>query len=258
VRAKAKISDAKIPYRVPESETELVERLDGVLRVVYLIFNEGYAATAGDGLVRADLCAEAIRLARLLDALLPERAEVVGLLALLLLQDSRRAARLDDGGEIVRLAEQDRAKWDRAKIAEGLAQLARALRRAPPGPYALQAAIAGEHARAPAAAATDWRRIAALYDALLAIESSPVVALHRAVARAEAHGPAVGLADLEAVAGDDRLAASHLLATARAEMLARLGRPREAALEFDRAAGLAGNEAERRFLARRAREERAR
>jgi RNA polymerase sigma-70 factor (ECF subfamily) len=259
VRAKAKIRAAAIPYRVPESETELLERLDGVLRVVYLIFNEGYAATAGAELVRADLCAEAIRLARLLDALLPERADVVGLLALCLLQDSRRAARVDRHGDLVRLADQDRSLWDARRIAEGRAQLARAVRLAPetPSPFTLQAAIAAEHARAPRAEATDWRRIAALYDALLRLEPSPVVALNRAVARAEAFGAEVGLADLAPLVGDERLAGSHLLPTVRGELLARLGLTAEAAAELERAAALAGNAPERRFLERRVAELRA-
>jgi len=254
VRAKAKIRDAGIPYRVPESEAELAERLDGVLRVLYLIFNEGYAATSGERLVRGDLCAEAIRLARMLDALLPERGEIAGLLALLLLQDSRRAARVDERGDLVRLADQDRSRWDGARIREGLAHVARALRLGRAGPYLLQAGIAAEHARAPRAEATDWRRIADLYDALLAVEPSPVVAMNRAVARAEAYGAASGLADLDALAGEPRLAASHLFAAARGELLARLGRDEEARSELVRAAGLAENEAERRFLERRSAE----
>lgn len=254
VRAKAKIRDARIPYRVPEGEAELAERLEGVLRVVYLIFNEGYAATSGGRLLRADLCNEAIRLARLLDAMLPERGEVLGLLALFLLQDSRRAARVDAGGELVRLAEQDRGRWDRRRIGEGLALLGRAHRLGPLGPYALQAAIAAEHARAASAEATDWRAIAALYDRLLALEPSPVVAMNRAVARAEALGPTAGLADLDALSDDPRLAASHLYAAARGELLARLGREAEARAELLRAAALAGNDAERRHLERRAAE----
>jgi len=247
VRAKAKIRDARIPYRVPEGEAELAERLEGVLRVVYLIFNEGYAATSGGGLLRGDLCSEAIRLARLLDAMLPERAEVLGLLALFLLQDSRRDARVDAGGALVRLAEQDRGRWDRRRIGEGLALLGRALRLGPLGPYALQAAIAAEHACAATAAATNWRSIAALYDRLLALEPSPVIAMNRAVARAEALGAAAGLADLEALE-------SHLYAAARGELLARLGRRAEARAELARAAALAGNDAERRHLERRAAE----
>lgn len=252
VRAKAKIRDAGIPYRVPEGENELQERLDGVLRVVYLIFNEGYAATAGGSLLRGDLCAEAIRLGRLLDALLPARAEIVGLLALLLLQDSRRRARVDARGDLVRLREQDRSLWNHARIREGLARIEQGRRLGPAGPYLLQAAIAAEHARAESPEATSWSRIAALYDALLAVEPSPVVAMNRAVARAEAFGAAIGLADLDALSGDSRLAASHLFAAARGELLARVGRRAEAAEELARAAGLAGNEAERRFLARRA------
>jgi len=254
VRAKAEIRDAGIPYRVPEGENELQERLDGVLRVVYLIFNEGYAATAGGSLLRGDLCAEAIRLGRLLDALLPARAEIVGLLALLLLQDSRRRARVDARGDLLRLSEQDRSRWDHARIREGLARIEQSRRLGPAGPYLLQAAIAAEHARAPRAEATDWRRIADLYDALLAVEPSPVVAMNRAVARAEAFGAAIGLADLDALSGDSRLAASHLFAAARGELLVRVGRLAEAAEELLRAAGLAGNEAERRFLERRASE----
>ncbi len=257
VRAKAKIRGAGIPYRVPEGEAELDERLDGVLRVVYLIFNEGYAATAGEELVRADLCAEGIRLARLLDALLPGRGEIAGLLALFLLQDSRRAARVDAAGDLVRLSDQDRTRWDAGRIADGRSALARAVRSGAAGAYTLQAAIAAEHARAARAEATDWPQIAALYDALLELEPSPVVALNRAVARAEAFGAAVGLADVEALASDRQLSESHLLHAARGELLARLGRSSAAGSAFARAAELAGNEPERRYLSERALAERA-
>ena len=252
VRAKAKIRDAQIPYRVPDTEEELAERLEGVLRVLYLVFNEGYAATSGAQLVRADLCAEAIRLARLLDAMLPNRAEVVGLLALFLLQDSRRLARVDSRG-LVRLADQDRGLWDLGRIGEGLAQVGRALRLAPPGPYVLQAAIAAEHARAATAEATDWARIAMLYDALHALEPTPVVALNRAVARAEAFGPQAALAEVEALAAG-ALAEHHLAHATRAELLARLGRDAEALAAYDRSLALVTHDAERSFLvARRAR-----
>jgi RNA polymerase sigma-70 factor (ECF subfamily) len=251
VRAKAKIRAARIAYRVPDAP-ELPERLEGVLRTIYLIFNEGHAATAGELPVRGELCREAIRLARLVDALLPGRAEVVGLLALMLLHDARRPARFDERGELVRLAEQDRSRWDGAAIREGLALVERALGLSrPPGAFALEAAIAGVHARAASAAETDWREVAALYDLLAVFAPSPVVALNRAVARAEAFGAELGLADLDALAATGEIARYHLLPAARGELLARLGRRAEALAALRAALELAGNAADRRFLVRR-------
>lgn len=250
VRTKAKIRDAGIPYRVPPA-AELAERTDAVLAVVYLIFNEGYAASAGDELIRHELCAEALRLARLLDALLPSQPEATALLALLLLTDARRPARLDGAGELVLLEEQDRGRWDATALADGLAALDRALAGGAHGPYALQASVAALHARAPTAAATDWPQIAALYRRLLALAPSPVVALNHAAAVAMADGPASGLALLELLSGDRTLAGYHLLPAARAELLRRLGRRAEAAAAYRDALALVTNEPERRFLARR-------
>jgi RNA polymerase sigma-70 factor (ECF subfamily) len=245
VRAKAKIRDAGIPYRVP-SEAELPERLDAVLAVLYLVFTEGYAATAGDVLVRRDLCAQAIRLARLVNVLLPDRPEALGLLALLLLQDSRRDARVDAQGDIVLLEDQDRSRWDRTQIDEGLTLVPRALRASPPGPYALQAAIAALHAQAPSSDATDWLQIAALYGVLARVAPSPVVELNRAVAVALAEGPAVALPMVDALAGP--LGDSHLLHATRADLLARLGRTQNARDSYARALDLVRNEPERRLL----------
>ncbi|PRY32006.1 RNA polymerase sigma factor [Pseudosporangium ferrugineum] len=239
VRAKKKIRDAAIPYRVPAAD-ELPDRLPPVLTVLYLMFNEGYAATTGP-LIRTDLCAEAIRLARELAALMPDEPEVLGLLALLLLTEARRPARLGPGGELVRLPDQDRTLWNRTLIAEGHALVRRCLRRGRPGPYQIQAAINAVHTDGPA---TDWRQVLALYDQLQALAPTPIVALNRAVAVAEVHGPAVALATLE----DVRLPGYHLLPATRADLLARLGRNTEAAAEYDRAAALAANETERAFL----------
>jgi RNA polymerase sigma-70 factor (ECF subfamily) len=250
VRAKQKIRAARIPYEVPD-EKALPERLDGVLRAIYLVFNEGYSATRGDALVRRELCAEAIRLGRLLAALLPERAEVSALLALMLLHDSRRAARTDQAGELVLLAEQDRALWHRGEIAEGVALAERALRRGGAGFYALQAAIAALHAQAASAADTDWPQIASLYALLLRLFPSPVVALNHAVAVAAAFGPERGLRMLDELQGHGKLAGYHLLPAARADLLRRLGRQAQAAAAYAEALELCGNEAERRFLARR-------
>jgi RNA polymerase sigma-70 factor (ECF subfamily) len=256
VRAKRKIRAAGIPYRVPAPE-HLAERLDAVLCAIYLVFNEGYAATAGPDLLRSELSAEAIRLGRLLVELLPEPAEAKGLLALMLLHDARRAARLDEEGEIVLLEDQDRARWDRGEIAEGLALVAAALARrgdgrpVRPAPYALQAAIAACHAGAPSAAATDWREIAALYGVLARVQPSPVVELNRAVAVAEAEGAEAGLALLDALDAGGTLAGYHLLPAARAGLLRRLGARPAAAAAYAQALALAGNPAERRFLARR-------
>jgi RNA polymerase sigma-70 factor (ECF subfamily) len=250
VRAKQKIRVAGIPYRVPEVEL-LPERLEAVMTVVYLVFNEGYVATAGDALVRRDLCSEAIRLARLLDTLLPERAEPPALLALLLLHDSRRDARETPQGDLVLLEDQDRSRWDRAEIAEGLASVELALRRGPPGPYALQAAIAAVHARADAAADTDWRQITALYALLLARYPSPVVELNHAVAIAMSEGAEAGLRLLDSLSARGELSTYHLLPAARADLLRRLGRAGEAEIAYRSALVLVTNSAERRFLERR-------
>jgi RNA polymerase sigma-70 factor (ECF subfamily) len=249
-RAKAKIRTAAIPFRVPPAHL-LPERLPSVLACAYLVFTEGYVATAGDDLIRRELCDEGIRLARLVVTLMPDEPDARGLLSLLLLQDSRQAARLSAAGEIVLLEDQDRSRWDHARIAEGRAELERAWRSGPPGPYRLQAAIAAEHARAPAWEDTDWNRIADLYAALAEVAPSPVVELNRAVAVSFADGPAAGLAVLDAVAEDPRLARGHQLAATRADLLRRLGREAEAVAAYDAAIAACGNDAERSFLARR-------
>ncbi|HEX5065979.1 MAG TPA: sigma-70 family RNA polymerase sigma factor, partial [Myxococcota bacterium] len=223
VRAKRKIADARIPYEVPPPDL-LRERLEAVMAVVYLVFNEGYAASRGDALLRAELSQEAIRLGRLLALQLPGSAEARGLLALMLLHDARRATRTTAAGDLVLLEDQDRARWDRAQIEEGLALAASAATARPAGPYALQAAIAAEHARAPRADATDWRAIAAHYDALLRAQPSPVVELNRAIAVAMAEGPAAGLALVAEIARRGDLGDYYLLAAAEADLLRRLGR----------------------------------
>ncbi|MGI5324987.1 RNA polymerase sigma factor [Actinomadura nitritigenes] len=245
VRAKRKIREAGIPYRVPPAHL-LPERTAAVLGVVYLLFNEGYAATAGEDPVRADLCAEAVRLARVLAGLMPDEPEAHGLLALLLLQDSRRAARQDAEGNLVPLDAQDRSRWDAARIAEGVRVLDGALRRGEPGPYQAQAAIAACHATAATAEETDWPQIAALYGRLEEMSPGPVVRLNRAVAVAMADGPAAGLALVEAIDGLDGY---HLLPATRADLLRRLGRSGEAAAAYREALALARAEPDRRFLA---------
>ncbi len=252
VRAKKKIRSAGIPYRVPPDH-ELPDRLPAVLAVVYLVFNEGYAPTAGPGPVRDDLCLEAIRLGRMLAELMPDEPEVDGLLALMLLHDARRPARVDGAGDVVVLDRQDRARWDRSKIVEGTARLERALRRGGPGPYQLQAAIAALHDEAPTVGETDWAQIAALYAELVRRWPNPVAELNQAVAVGMADGPAAGLAILDRL-GLDRsgdLDGNHLFHAARGELLVRAGRPAEAVGPFQTAVALAGTDAERRFLDRR-------
>jgi len=249
VRAKAKIRDAAIPYQVP-SRVDLPDRLDTVLHVIYLVFNEGYSASSGESLTRADLSSEAIRLGRLLLELLPE-PEVTGLLALMLLHESRRPARTSPQGDLILLEDQDRSLWNREQRAEGLALVERALSSRRFGPYTLQAAIAAVHARAQTAAVTDWAQIVALYDLLLQVQPSPVIELNRAAAVAMRDGPAAGLALIDAILSRGDLAGYHLAHSARAELCRRLGRTAEAQASYERALGLTQLEPERRFLQRR-------
>ncbi len=252
VRAKARIREARLPYQVPPPE-EMPERLETVLHTVYLVFNEGYSASSGAAVTRADLSGEAIRLGRLLLALLPD-GEVMGILALMILHEARRAARTSDEGELVLLADQDRSLWNREAIAEGLALAARAMAGPPVGSYAIQAAIAAEHVRPASAQGTDWRRIAALYQLLSRADPSPVVELNRAVAEAMAEGPEVGLARIDAMLAGGALADYHLAHAARADLFRRLGRRAEARDAYRRALSLARQDPERRFLERRLRE----
>jgi RNA polymerase sigma-70 factor, ECF subfamily len=257
VRAKRKIRDAGIAYEVPPRE-RLPERLPSVLRVLYLVFNEGYDATAGDALVRRDLCTEAIRLARVTATLLPDEPEATGLLALMLLHDARREARQAPDGSLVRLEDQDRARWDTAEVAEGRTLVDRALRMGRVGPYQLQAAIAALHDEAATAADTDWPQILALYELLARLAPSPVVALNRAVALAEVAGPAAGLVAVDALGADPAMAEYRFFHAARADLLRRLGRWADAAAAFEQALALTANEPERAFLAGRLREVRTR
>ncbi len=249
VRAKAKIRDARIPYQVPTPE-ELPERLESVLRVIYLVFNEGYSASSGDSLTRLDLSGEAIRLGRLLIELLPE-PEAIGLLALMLLHESRRTARASPAGELILLADQDRSRWNREQIAEGSALVERALASRRAGPYAIQAAIAAVHANAPSAEATDWSEIVGLYDVLLRVDPSPVIELNRAVAVAMRDGPSAGLALIDAILARGDLQDYRLAHAAQADMYRRLDRTEQARDAYARALALTRQEPERRFLERR-------
>jgi RNA polymerase sigma-70 factor (ECF subfamily) len=254
VRAKRKIRDARIPYAVPSTK-DLPERLDAVLTVIYLVFNEGYAATRGQALVRTDLCAEAVRLARLVRTLTSPKtpAEVTALLALMLLQDARLDARLDAAGDIVILEDQDRSRWNRPQIAEALPLVEEAFR-SDPGPYAVQAAIAALHCQAARPEDTDWAQIVSLYELLERMQPSPIIALNRAVAVAMAEGPERGLTIIESISAANNLDEYHLLHAARADLLRRLGSPAEAAKSYERALSLVTNDSERRFLERRLRE----
>jgi len=249
VRAKAKIRDARIPYEVPGRD-RLPERLEAVLRVVYLVFTEGYAPSAGASLTRPDLSGEAIRLGRLLLELLPD-PEVEGLLALMLLHESRRLARVDPDGELILLPDQDRSRWDRDLLDEGAERAGRALSAATIGPFAIQAGIAAAHATAPSTDATDWDRIVGLYDRLLVADPSPVVELNRAVAVAMRDGPASGIRAIDRLLESGSLDDHHLAHAARADLLRRLDRPDEARLAYERARSLARTDPERRFLERR-------
>jgi RNA polymerase sigma-70 factor (ECF subfamily) len=250
VRAKGKIAHARIPYRVPPAHM-LPERTGGVLAVLYLLFNEGYKASAGPDLVRTDLCGEAIRLTRLLDALMPDEPEAAGLLALMLFQHSRRLARVDRGGELVTLEDQDRSRWDRDEIVEAASLLERALARESAGPYQLQAAIAACHAQSPRPDATDWARIATLYVRLLEVMPQPIVALNHAIAVAMAEGPDRGLVLVDELGASGELSGYHLLHATRADLLRRLGRGAEARAAYLQALELTSSDAERRFLTRR-------
>ena len=253
VRAKRTLAEAQVPFEVPRG-AELAPRLASVLEVIYLVFNEGYAATAGDDWMRVELCEDALRLGRILAQILPEEGEVHGLVALMEIQQSRARARVGPAGEPVLLGEQDRARWDRLLIARGQAALAHALGLGPPGPYTLQAAIAACHARARSAEDTDWLQIARLYGALAEVAPSPVVELNRAVAVSMADGPQAGLAVLDALADEPALRGYHLLPAVRGDLLERLGRSEEARAEFARAAALTRNERERALLLARTRE----
>jgi RNA polymerase sigma-70 factor (ECF subfamily) len=257
VRAKRKIRAARIPYQVPSAEV-LAERLEAVMAVIYLVFNEGYAASSGERLLRTDLCAEAIRLARILVTLMPAEGEPRGLLALMLLHDARRDARIDANGELVLLEHQDRRRWHREQIVEGLTYSEAAISANRWGPYAIQSAIAAEHSRAESADATDWRAIANLYSRLIAIRPSPVIDLNRAVAVAMADGPAAGLELIDAIAASGELRDYHLMWSARADLLRRLERWSEAAESYRAALAGVGSAPERRFLRRRLEEMTAR